>query len=117
MMNSQFSQNFQIQDTYSIFQVRQQEEEPMNLDRSTKNFTRSENYFSQSLNRLEAQMIRLINIAKDKNEETLLNTCSTIPNCPRLMKIKNYGVLETLTKSQVHHTNLNLTNSKPWINW
>ena len=35
-MDSQFPQDFQIQDPYSIFQVPQQEEEPMNLDRSMK---------------------------------------------------------------------------------
>jgi len=27
-------------------------------------------------------MSHLINIVKDRNEETLPNTCSTIPNCP-----------------------------------
>jgi len=27
-------------------------------------------------------MSRYINIVKDKNEETLPNTCSTIPDCP-----------------------------------
>ena len=31
---------------------------------------------------LEAQMSHLINIVKDRNEETLSNTCLTIPNCP-----------------------------------
>jgi len=42
----------------------------------------SENYFSQSLNRLEVQMSRLINIVKDRYEKTLPSTCSTIPDCP-----------------------------------
>ena len=37
MNNSQFPQDFQIQDPYTIFQVPQQEEEPIDLDRSTKN--------------------------------------------------------------------------------
>ena len=36
MMNSQFPQDCQIQDPYSMFQVPQQEEEPMDSDRSMK---------------------------------------------------------------------------------
>ena len=36
MMDSQFSQNSQIQDPYSTFQVPQQEEELMDSDRSMK---------------------------------------------------------------------------------
>ena len=47
-----------------------------------KNLIQFENYFFQSFNKLEPQMSHLINIVKDKNEETLPNTCSTIPNCP-----------------------------------
>ena len=74
MMNSQFSQNFQIQNPYSIFQVPQQE--------CMKNLIQFKNYYSQSLNRLEAPMSYLINIVKDRNEETLPDTCSIIPNCP-----------------------------------
>jgi len=81
MMNSQFPQDFQIQDPYSIFQVSQQEE-PIDLDRSMKNLTKSENDFLQSINRLEAQMSRLINIVKDRNKETLPNTSSTISYYP-----------------------------------
>ena len=44
-MDSQFSQNFQIQDPYSIFQVPQQEEESMDLDRSMENLIQFENDF------------------------------------------------------------------------
>jgi len=66
--------------SYTIFQVPPQEEESRDLDRSMKNLVQSENYFSQSLNRLEVQMSRLINIVKDRN--ALPNTCSTIPDCP-----------------------------------
>ena len=83
MMDSQFPQDFQIQDPYFIFQVPQQEEEPMDLDRSMKNLIQSENYFSQSLNRLKALMSRLINIVKNRNKKTLPNTSSTIPDCPK----------------------------------
>jgi len=80
MIDSQFSQNFQIQDPCSIFQVPNQE--PVDSDRSMKNMIQSENYFSQSLNKLETQMSHLINIMKYRNEETLPNTCLTILNCP-----------------------------------
>jgi len=46
-----------------------------------KNLIQCKNYFSLSLNRLEAQMSHLINKVKDRNEETLPNTCSIIPDC------------------------------------
>jgi len=47
-----------------------------------KNLIQSKNNFLQSVNRLEAQMRRLINIVKDRNEKTLPNTSLTIPNFP-----------------------------------
>jgi len=75
MIDSQFPQDSQIQDPYYMFQVPQQEEESMNSDRSMKNLIQSENNFFQSINRLEAQMSHLINIMKERNEETLPNTC------------------------------------------
>ena len=43
MLDSQSHQDFQIQDPYSIFQVPQQEEEPINLEMSMKNLIQSEN--------------------------------------------------------------------------
>ena len=46
IIDSQFPQDSQIQDPYSIFQVSQQEEEPMDSDRSMKNLIQSENNFS-----------------------------------------------------------------------
>ena len=49
---------------------------------SMKNLIQSENDFLQSINRLEAQISCLINMVKDKNEETLPNTSSTILDCP-----------------------------------
>jgi len=117
-MNSQFQQVSLIQDPYSMFQVSQQEEEPMDSNRSMENLIQSENKFCQSINRLEVQMSNYINTKKDRNEETLPNTYSTIPDCPSLLiGTKNLGVLETLIKTQFHHTNLNLTNFKPWTNW
>ena len=58
-----------------MFQVPQQEEEPMDSDRSMGNLIQSENNFFQSIDRLEAQMSRYINIVKDRNGETLPNTC------------------------------------------
>ena len=54
----------------------------MDIEKSMENLIQTKNYFSQSLNRLEAQMSRLINIVKAKNEKTLPYTCLTIPNCP-----------------------------------
>jgi len=45
MMNSQFWQDSQIQDPYSMFQVSQKEEEPMDSDRSIENPIQSENNF------------------------------------------------------------------------
>ena len=55
----------------------------MDPDRSMKNLIQSENNCFQSIDRLEAQMIRYINIVKDRNGKTLPNTYSTIPDCPR----------------------------------
>jgi len=49
---------------------------------SMKNLIQSENNFTQSINRVEAQMSHLINIVKGKKEETLSNTFLTIPDCP-----------------------------------
>ena len=58
-------------------------------------------------------MSRYINIVKDRNEETLPNTYSIISNCPsHIDRNEDLGVLETLIKTQFHHTNLNLTNFK-----
>ena len=48
MMDSQFPQDSQIQDAYSMFQVPQQKEELMDSDRSMKNLIQSENNFNQS---------------------------------------------------------------------
>ena len=56
-LDSQFPQNSQIQDPYSMFQVPQQEE-LMDSDRSMKNLIQSENDFNQSVNRIEVQMSR-----------------------------------------------------------
>ena len=47
-----------------------------------KNLIQSDNDFTQSINRLETQISRLINIVKDKNKKTLPNICSTISDCP-----------------------------------
>ena len=42
MMDSQFSQNFQIQNPYSIFQVPQQEEELTDLEKSIESIIQSQ---------------------------------------------------------------------------
>ena len=65
-----------------MLKVPQQEEEPMDSDRSMENLIQSENNFFQSIDTLEAQMSRYINIVKDRNEKTLPNTYSSIPDCP-----------------------------------
>ena len=54
----------------------------MNLDESMKNLIQAENYFTQSINRLEVQMNHLTNKVKDKDKNTLPNTFSTIRDCP-----------------------------------
>ena len=67
MMDSQFSQKFQIQDPYSIFQVPPQHD--MDLEKSMECMIQSQNDFTQSIDRLEAKM-SLLNTYR--NEETLL---------------------------------------------
>ena len=51
----------------------------MDLGESMKNLIHAENYFTQSINKVEAQMNHLI---KDRDEETLPNAFSTIRVCP-----------------------------------
>ena len=53
-----------MQDPYSMFQVPQQEEEPIDLDRSMKNLIQSENNFFQSIDRLKAQLSCYISIVR-----------------------------------------------------
>ena len=90
----------------------------MDSDRRMENLIQSENNFFQSIDRLEVQMSRYINIVKDKNEETLPTHIRLFPIALTiLIGTKNLGVLETLIKIQFHHINLNLTNSNPWTNW
>ena len=86
----------------------------MDSDRSMKNLIQSENNFFQSINRLEVQMSRYINIVKDRNEKLYLTHIRPFQIAQAiLIETKNLGVLETLIKTQFHHTNLNLTNFKP----
>ena len=47
-----------------------------------KNLIQFENNFNKSVNRLEAQMSRLLNKIIQRNEETLPNTCLIIPDYP-----------------------------------
>ena len=68
--DSSFSQNSQIQDLYSIFQVPPQQEELSDLEKSMEYLIQSQNSLNQSINMLEAQVSRLIN-TNDKKEETL----------------------------------------------
>jgi len=73
-----------------------------------ENPIQAENYFTQSVNRLEVQMNHLTNIVKDTDEETLPKIFSTIRDCPNiLIRMRNYGVLKTLIKIQFQHKTLN----------
>jgi len=65
------SQNFQIKDPYSIFQVPPQQEKPIDLEKSMKNLIQSQIDFTQSIDRLEVQMSHLVNIINVRNEVTL----------------------------------------------
>jgi len=47
-----------------------------------KDLIQSGNNVTQSINRLEAKVSHLINTINERNEETLSNTFSTIPNSP-----------------------------------
>ena len=88
---------------------------------SIKSMIQSQNDYIQSqnnsFNRLEVQMSRLINIVKDRMRKLYLTHIRPFPIALAiLMKTKNHGLLETSTKNQFHHTNLNLINFKPWTN-
>jgi len=96
-----------------MFQVPQQEEEPMDSDRSIENLNLSENNFFQSINRLEAQISRYINIMKDRNEETLPNTCLAIPDCPsHIDRNGESWCLGEFDQDSISSHKFNLTNSK-----
>ena len=74
MMDSQFPQNFQDQDSYLLFQVpTQQNEEPTDLEKSVEAMIQSQIDFTQSINRLEVQMSQLANKKNDRNKRTLPN--------------------------------------------
>jgi len=66
--------NSQIQDSYYNFQVQPQQEESIDLEKSTKDLIQSNNNVTQSLNRLEAKVSHLVNTINKRNEETLPNT-------------------------------------------
>jgi len=64
-----------------FFQVpRQQNEKPVNLENSREYMIQNQSDYTQSLNRLEAQMDRLENMLNARNEEILLNIFLTISN-------------------------------------
>ena len=99
-----------------MFQVSQQEEEPIDFKKRIENMIQYQNDFiqsnldcTQSINRLEAQMSYLINTNNDRNEETVPPNFwpFSIP-LTILIGIKNHGVLETLTRIQFHHNKKNL---------
>ena len=57
-------------------------------------------------------MSHYVNIEKDRNEKTLPNTCSTIPDFPNYIdRNEESWYLEDFDQTQFYHTSLNLTNS------
>jgi len=104
LTDSIIPKNFQIQDPYSIFQVLPQQEESSDFDKSMKYMFQGQNSFTQSINRLEAQMSHLVNTMKDRNGKLyLIHYWLFLILLAILIKTKNHGVLETLTKIQFLH--------------
>jgi len=99
--DSKSYQNFQIKDSYSIFQ-----EEHTDLEKSTESMIQ---FQSNLLNMIEARLSRLENMLS--NKKTLPSQFLTIlDSSSHIDETKNHGILKTLTKIQFHHTNLNLSN-------
>jgi len=65
--------NSQIQDPYSNFQVQPQQEESIDLEKSTEDRF-SPKIMLPNLNKLEIKVSHLVNTFNDRNEETLPNT-------------------------------------------
>ena len=61
-MDSQFQQNFQNQILYSPFQ-----EEPTDLEKSMEDIIQPQNFVTQSIDRLEAEISQLVNFYKNEN--------------------------------------------------
>ena len=114
MMDSQFPQNFQDQNSYSLFQVPpQRNKEPMDLKNSIEAMIQPQNDFNQFINRAELEMSQLLDTMNDRNEKTLPNQFLTIPDISAILtRPKNHGALKILTKIQFYHNILNLTNTK-----
>jgi len=79
-MDSQFQQNLQNQLSYSPFQ-----EEPTDLEKSMEDIIQIQNFVTQSIDRLEAQMSQLINTYR--KEETLPYQYLTNPNISSLINL------------------------------
>ena len=102
--DSKSRQNFQITDPYSIFQ-----EKHADLEKSMESMIQFQN---DPLDMIEVRLSRLENMRR--NKETLPTQSLTIlDTLTILMKIKNHGILKTLTKIQFYHKTLNLTNINP----
>jgi len=79
MMDSQFPQTFQIHNLNSLFQVQpQQEEEPIDLEKSIEALIQIQNTFNQDFNRLKAQISQVANTYR--NEKTLPYQSLTNPD-------------------------------------
>ena len=74
-----------------------------------ENLIQAGNYFTQSVNRLEAQMNRLTNIVKDRDEETLPKIFSTIRDCPNhIDKNEEIWCLEDFDQDSISAQNFEL---------
>ena len=69
-----------------------------------KDLIQFRNNVTQSLNRLEAKMSHLINTICDKNEKTLPNTFSTIPDSPSHINEESW-YLENINQDSISSQN------------
>ena len=68
------------------------------------------------LDMIEVRLSRLENIRM--NKKTLSTQSLTIPDTSsHIDENQNHGILKTLTKIQLHHKILNLTNINSLMNW
>jgi len=76
-----------------------------------KNLIQAKNYVTQSINKLEAQMNRLI---KDRDKKTLPNTFLTIPNCPsHIDRNEESWCLEDFNHDSISSYQFELNQSQP----
>ena len=113
------SNDSQIQDPYSNFQIQPQQEEPVDLEKNMEFMIQSQNDCIQSqtdclksLNRLEAKVSHLVNTINDRNEETLPNTFSTTPDSPSHIDEESW-YLGDLNQDSISSHNFELDQYQP----